>query len=331
MSGRIWITWENQRRNRELSHALNARLYELKEIDLIKNPVKKYALGLLKTIRILLNERPLLIFCQNPSLILSAFLVTIRKPARFRVVVDAHNAGLFPKEGESYLLGMLSRYIQRHADLTIVTNKGLQEHVEKNGGKAFILQDKIPAIPVRPSKELGKGFNLLFICSYGDDEPYEKVFEAARKLAPEVHIYVTGNYRKKDIDTASVPGNVTLLGYVSEDQYVEMLNSVDATIDLTTREDCLVCGAYETVSVEKPQILSNTKALRSYFHKGVVYTEHTAQDIAMSVQQLLDEKERLKQEAVELKRHLENEWEKRRQTLEAHLENILRKGSHPCL
>lgn len=331
MSGRIWITWENQRRNRELSHALNARLYELKEIDLIKNPVKKYALGLLKTIRILLNERPLLIFCQNPSLILSAFLVTIKKPARFRVVVDAHNAGLFPKEGESYLLGLLSRYIQRHADLTIVTNRGLQKHVEKNGGKAFILQDKIPTIPVSQPKKLSKSFNLLFICSYGEDEPYEAVFEAAWKLAPEVHIYVTGNYRKKDIDAASVPGNVTLLGYVSEDQYVDMLNSVDATIDLTTREDCLVCGAYETVAVEKPQILSDTKALRSYFHKGAIYTEHTAQDIAVSVQQLIDEKERLKREAVELKRHLKNEWEKRRQTLETHLESILHKGSRSCL
>jgi len=325
MNNRIWITWENQRRNRELSGALNARLFELKEIDQIKNQVKKYVLGLLTTIGILLRERPLLIFCQNPSLILSAFLVTIRKLARFRVVVDAHNAGLFPKEGQSYPLGLLSRYVQRNADLTIVTNVGLQDYVEKNGGRAFILQDKIPAIPQRAPKELSDRFNLLFICSYGYDEPYEQVFKAAQYLGPEVHIYVTGNYRKKNIDPASVPGNVTLLGYVSEDEYVEMLNSVDATIDLTTRENCLVCGAYESVAVERPQILSDTDALRSYFRKGAIYTAHTAHAIAESVHKLIAGKDRLEQETRELKQLLRDEWEERRLVLESYLEDLLHK------
>ncbi len=322
MDKRIWITWENQRRNRELSRALNAGFYELKEIDRIKNPVKKYALGILKTIRVLLMEQPSLVFCQNPSLILSAFLTTIRKFGRFKVVVDAHNAGLFPMEGRSYLLGILSRYIQRNADLVLVTNQGLQEHVEKNGGRAFILPDKIPAIPMRPPRKLSGGFNLLFICSYGQDEPYEQVFEAARRLGMKVHVYVTGNHSKKNIDPSSVPENVTLLGYVSENEYVEMLYSVDATIDLTTRENCLVCGAYEAVAVGKPQILSDTNALRGYFRKGAVYTAHTTQAIADSIIELVSEKDRLKKEAMELKPLLQDEWEKRRLDLERLLESL---------
>ena len=60
-----------------------------------------------------------------------------------------------------------------------------------------------------------------------------------------------------------------------KDEYVSMLYSVDATIDLTNRENCLVCGAYESVAAGKPMILSKTQALMEYFNKGAVYVEHT--------------------------------------------------------
>ncbi|HQN20067.1 MAG TPA: hypothetical protein PKV86_13035 [Syntrophobacteraceae bacterium] len=324
---RIWITWENQRRNRELSTAFNARLFEFKEIDEIKNPVKKYTLGLLKTIQPLIRERPPLVFCQNPSLVLSAFLVTLRKFTQLKVIVDAHNAGLFPKEGKSYLLGLLSRYIQRHADINLVTNQSLLDHVEQNGGRGFILQDRIPAIPEMPPRKLGEGFNLLFICSYGEDEPYESVFEAAQAVGAGIQIHVTGNYRKKNIDPASVPGNVRLLGYVSEEEYVTLLNSVDATIDLTTREDCLLCGAYETVAVEKAQILSGTKALRSYFRAGAVYTDNTASSLVDCIKELIEEKDRLEQETRALKPVLQQEWEARRMALEEQIVGLLKQGN----
>ena len=322
MGKRIWITWENQRRNRELSRAVKADLFELKEIDQIKNPINKYLTGILKTTRILLSRRPFLVFCQNPSLVLSAILVSTRGLGRFKVVVDAHNAGLFPMEGRSAILGTLSRYIQKRADLTLVTNIGLKEHVEENGGRAFILQDRIPAIPIGDQKKLAGEFNILFICSYGEDEPYELVFEAAKLVDDDVQIYVTGNYRKRNLDPSAVPGNVTLLGYVSEDEYVDFLNSVDATLDLTTREDCLVCGAYETVAVAKPQILSDTRALREYFRKGVVYTSHSAQSIADAIHKLIGEQEKLKQETKELKQELQEEWEERRLSLERYLAEL---------
>jgi hypothetical protein len=49
-----------------------------------------------------------------------------------------------------------------------------------------------------------------------------------------------------------------------------MMRSVDATIVLSERENCLLCGAYETVASEKPMILSNKEALRNYFDKGAI-------------------------------------------------------------
>ncbi len=320
----VWFTWENQRRNRELSKALGIKLFEFKEVDDIKNPVKKYSRGLMRTSRALLKEKPSLVFCQNPSLILSSFLVTVKKASGFRVCVDAHNVGLFPREGKSPVLGSLSRYVQAGADLTLVTNEQLQRHVEANGGRAFVLQDRIPDIQRRPPIPLEGRYNVLFICSYAQDEPYGLVFEAAEKLDSGVHIYVTGNYRKKNIDPVQVPSNVTLMGYISEDLYVDMLNSVDATIDLTSRENCLVCGAYETVAVEKPQILSDTRALRDYFNRGVVYTPHTVEGIHRSLIMLIENKPFLEKEARELKMERQAEWEQRKAILLKLLSEMVR-------
>ncbi len=218
----------------------------------------------------------------------------------------------------------LSAYVQRRSDLTLVTNRDLHEQVKRNRGRPFILQDRIPDIPrTRPAPLKGR-HNILFICSYAADEPYHLVFEAARRLDSGVHIYVTGNYCKKNIDPGLLPANVSLTGYVPEERYVEMLNSVDATIDLTEREGCLVCGAYESVSVEKPQILSDTRALRRYFNKGAVYTPHTAEGIRDSIYTLLRDRERLEREVRELKEQRTREWEVKRSALAWLLEDMAR-------
>jgi glycosyltransferase involved in cell wall biosynthesis len=312
----IWITWENQRRNRELSRAFGTKLYELAYIDNIANPFKKYLAGIGKTIVILLREKPELVVCQNPSLILSSFLLSIKRLLKLRIVVDAHNAGLFPKEGRSRILMALSRLVQSRADLTLVTNDPLRRHVEMNGGRGFVLQDRIPDISGRKQRKLRGRENILFICSYADDEPYEVVFEAARNLNPDICFYVTGDYRKRGIDPSRIPDNVILLGFVPEEEYVGMLCSVDATIDLTTRENCLVCGAYETVAVEKPMILSKTKALMEYFNMGAVYAEHTHEAMERAIQEAIERKKVLTAKVKRLRIIRQKEWEEKKRNLE---------------
>ena len=313
---RIWITWENQRRNRELSQAFGAELFELAAIDEIENPSKKYIHGIIKTLNILFKEKPQLVFCQNPSIVLSFVLVLIRHLFKIKLCVDAHNAGLFPKEGRSSFLCLLSRFVQRGADLTIVTNEKLKQHVEMSGGRAFVLQDRIPSIPIMAPLHLKGNENILFICSYASDEPYDIVFKAARNLDPGIFIYVTGDYRKKAAQVSGLPRNLVLTGYLPEREYIEMLNSVDATIDLTTREDCLVCGAYESLSVEKPIILSSSQALRGYFNMGAIYTENKATDIEKAVYEVLAKKEDLIKEIKQLKVLRNVEWRKRKNEIE---------------
>ncbi|MDD1444339.1 hypothetical protein MEO93_29175, partial [Dolichospermum sp. ST_sed3] len=121
-------------------------------------------------------------------------------------------------------------------------------------------------------------------------------------------IYVTGNYKKKQVRPDKVPKNVILLGYISDAEYTEMLYSVDATIDLTTREDCLVCGAYESVAVEKPVILSDTEALRFYFNHGVIHTQNNAEALKNAILNVISNKVVLADQIKVLKKNKIIEW-----------------------
>lgn len=315
MKKSIWITWEDQRRNRELSNALGIELYEFKDIDKIQNRLWKYLLGLLKTIKILYKKRPLLIFCQNPSIVLSLFLVLVKDITKSKVIVDAHNSGIFPAEGNSRILMLFSRFIQRRANMVIVTNDGLKRHVLKNGGSAFVLEDKIPLIQKRQPVSLEGRINILYICSFSEDEPFETVFQAAAGLPADLAIYVSGDYKKLSQKTLPVPDQIHFTGYIPTEEFEQLLCSVDCTMDLTNREDCLVCGAYESLAAGKPMILSDTRALRRYFDRGVVYTLHTTESIRDAIFQFLRERADLENQVIVLRNYLEIHWELRKKKL----------------
>jgi glycosyltransferase involved in cell wall biosynthesis len=318
----IWLSWENQRRNRELSTALNIPLFEFAEIDSIENPLLKYILGLTKTILVVIKTKPKIVFCQNPSIVLSLLILIFKIISDLRVVIDAHNAGLFPLGSQYKILNWLSRIIQRYADLTIVSNDKLKMQVELNRGRAFVLQDKIPELNSNLLKNLKGKYKILFICTYADDEPFEMVFEAAKYIKKDIFIYVTGNFNKKSINPGELPANVILTGFMPDNEYVAMLYSVDATIDLTNRENCLVCGAYESTAAGKPMILSKTRALMEYFNQGVVYVEHNIDDIANGIAEVIERRNELSLQVRDLKKIKAAEWHGKKIELEATLRNL---------
>lgn len=319
MRKRIWITWENQRRNRTLSSALGAKLFQF---DIKMNRLMRYPVALLKTFLTFIEEKPGIIFAQNPSLVLALFAVSYGRVFGVPVVIDSHNAGLFPSNGRSRLMNGIALHVIKNATLTLVTNDGLRNYVEQRGGAAFVLPDPMPTFeaPVSDRKEPLKGrHNVLFICSYASDEPYLEVVKAAGELKKDVVIYLTGNSKGR---LGAVPENVVLTGYLPEKDYIHLLHQVDVIIDLTTREDCLVCGAYEAVAAGKPAILSDTKALRDYFSKGALYVDNTSGDLVKKINDSIANLEKLKKETEELKAERIASWTKRRLLLEKRLKDL---------
>jgi glycosyltransferase involved in cell wall biosynthesis len=313
----LWITWEVQRRNRELSKAIGAKLYEFSELHSRSGMKKyiKYIIGPVKTITAVIRDRPSIVICQNPSIVLAFTMVITKIITGLPVIVDAHYGGIIPRSGRYRILTYIANFIQKHATGVIVTNKGHKRYVEDNGGCGFILQDKIPNIgKYKPILLEGKQ-NILVVCSFGNDEPYEEIFDSCVRLQNNTKVYITGDYTKKNIDPGTVPENAVLTGFVDDDRFIALLNSVDTIMVLTTHENCLVCGAYEAVAVEKPMILSDTKALREYFYKGAVYADNTAQGIAKAIKEVIENKEKLEKEVKELKEELNEKWEISKQQL----------------
>ena len=301
----IWITWERQRRNIGISSALGWPLYEM--IDGSPRLIR-YGRLIVKTVRIILREKPDVVCVQNPSIVLALLGILCRGIMGYRCIVDAHNSGLMPLEGRSEALLKIARWIQRRADLTVVTNEEMKDLVETNGGKAVILPDRIPDVPpVEPVKIRGDRV-VTYICTFSEDEPYEEVIEAAGFLEGEnIVVYITGNHRGRT-NEGSLPPNVELTGFIDETAYWSLLASSDAVMVLTTREGCLVCGAYETVALGRPLILSDTEALRSYFSRGCVYVSPDSRSIARGITEVLERKDELLGEVRSLHDALDRSW-----------------------
>ncbi|MDH5767195.1 MAG: hypothetical protein OEZ38_14365, partial [Gammaproteobacteria bacterium] len=143
MSKRIWITWEIQRRNRSMSKILNASLHEL----VFEAPAwRRYPVLIVKTVALIRKNRPEIIFSQNPSLVLAGLTVFVGKLLSIPVIIDAHNAGLFPLEGKIPLLNKIAAHINNQAYMVIVSNDKLKDYVQNRGGKAFVVPDPVPEI-----------------------------------------------------------------------------------------------------------------------------------------------------------------------------------------
>ncbi len=313
----VWITWENQRRNHGIANALSV---PLSVFDIKGSRIARYLKALWLTGKVIAERKPKIVFVQNPSIVLAFAAVTVGRWAGITVVVDAHNAAIIPLQSPSRsMLWRVARYIVRQARLTIVTNASLAKVVDAAGGRGFVLPDRIPELPApaAATPRLPKG-SVLFICSFASDEPFTEVIAAARSLDPAVRVYITGNPRHRLAELkAQSPPNVVFTGFVPEDEYIAMLHSADVIVDLTSRDDCLVCGAYEGVAAERPLILSGSAAIRAYFSQGVRYTDNTSHDLADAVREALADGDKMRAELRQLKSRLTREWNRQRMELVA--------------
>lgn len=298
----IWIAWETHRRTLELNKSFNAELiiFESKFPRILKHPIL-----LIKSWFTIHSIRPKTLIVQNPSIFLTLLVCIIKSVYKYYLIVDAHNAGLSPLNKFLNKFLFVYQYLQKRADITIVTNEALAYIVKKNGGNPYVLPDRIPSSPKVMNKTLKGKKNIMFICTFAGDEPYEEVIKSASKFNNDVVFYITGSYEKIEsnlINNAS--SNVVFTGFLPENEYWNLLYSVNLSIDLTLKENCLVCGAYESIAVETPMVLSDTSALMTFFYKGTVFSNNDADSITTAIKKCFTIENKLRQEIKELKYEL---------------------------
>ncbi len=322
MTDRIWITWEAHRRSRGLSAALDARLHE---ITWHGGRLRRYLCSAWRTFRILCKARGAVVFVQSPSIVLALLATAVGKFTAALVVVDAHNGGIDPLDGRSRFLTWLARLSLRMSDLVIVTNVGLARQVQQLGARTAILTDPIPDFPQTSGGEMRSDrTRILAICTWASDEPYLELIKAAPLLPPGCELAITGRPRLTREQLVALPSNVLLTGFISEAEYVGRLRTSDLIVDLTTRENCLLCGAYEAISVHKPLVVSDTGALRTLLDDAAIYCANDAQSIAAGMTAALGRLEELHECSRRRDAALRSQWMADRGELQGLLDQLAR-------
>lgn len=268
----LWIDWGRHLRTQTLSRRLGVAL---EEICFAGPRLWRYYRSVRRTLATIQGKQPDVVIATIPSIVLGFVLLLLRKWYGFELVSDAHYFGVRGVNENRLLQGLLN-FFNARADLVIVTNDNHARFLAGLGARTYVCQDPLPEIPIPLRSIVSPGDKSVFlICSFDQDEPYEAAFEAFGSLEGDgFTLFVSGNYRKARTDLSRFPW-VRLLGFLPTDEYYGYLTSCSVVMDLTTMEDCLVCGAYEALAAGKPLVVSRTAALSDYFGDAVILTENT--------------------------------------------------------
>ena len=280
------ISWEQHRRTRELCTWLGLPLHE---VTFTASRLKRYARLARQTLSLLSQHRPKVLYVQNPSLMLS-LLVLAARPflGRYKVIMDAHNEAVAPFTHAYWPVTSLTRHALRSADVTIVTNAALADQVRAVGGRPHVLPDRLPTPPFAPTvpPKLEGPLHVMVVATYAADEPIAEIVEAARMLGDQYQLSITGRETKLPAEQrARLPANVRQTGFLSEEAYWELMRDSHIVLDLTLKPNCLVCGAYESLALRRPMVLTGNPATVDLFGNVALFpAEHDAASIAECLQ-----------------------------------------------
>lgn len=293
----VWISWQKHVRNQSLSVHLGVELHEF-----LSGQVRplRYLACTVRTIRLIKRRQPQVVFAPNPSIVLTCLLLGLKHILGYRFAIDAHYAGIIAVN-RNWAIQKVLDFCNRRADLVIVTNETHQRYVEGIGGNALICEDPLPDIEHYAEGVTEQVKKIFCICSFDVDEPYAQMFDAAAILQAEGYsFWVSGNYARSGIVREQWP-HVNFLGYVAIEEFYLHLAEAQVVVDLTMQENCLLCGAYEAMAINKPLVTSKTIALQNYFTSGTVFVDHESESIAEGIRLAYSTRIRLKQQIKEWK------------------------------
>ncbi len=151
----------------------------------------------------------------------------------------------------------LVRFLAGKARVNIVDHENFKALFDSWGVETVMLERPPYASgpKLAESKTEKSVFTVTLISTFASDEPIEIVLDAAKQLS-EMRFFILGDtgLAKKSL-LVNAPGNVVFTGYLSGDDYWELLNSSQVLMVLTTAPESLLSGAVEGMALGKPLIL----------------------------------------------------------------------------
>ncbi len=269
----------------------------------------KYALQAARTLGLLLQKKPRLVYVQSPPGLAVLFVYIYCALTNGHFVVDAHSAAMqLPVwTRPRWFWGGLAR----KALTTIVTNKHFEQMLMDWGARALVLPDIPTTFPKSELYPLDDGFHVTVVNTFSADEPLEEILEAARNLKG-VQFHVTGKVSRGDPKLVErAPGNVHFTDFLSAERYYSLLHASHAVMCLTTRDHTMQRGACEALSLGKPIITSHWMLLREYFHSGTVHVDNSRDGIRAGVREMKSNYDGYLSGIRELRASQQAEWEKK--------------------
>jgi hypothetical protein len=229
-----WISWENHRRSKEICDYLGI---ENKVFASARSRWLRHPVAITKTVAYLFRVRPQTLIVQCPSVFL-ALLACILKPLfAYTLIVDAHSDALTPDKPILQRFFFLYKWIHRTASVVVVTNEGVVPVVQKSGGRAFVLPDRLFEPPPLKPIQLRSKHNIAFVCSFDVDEPYSEVFEAFKEVK-DTTLYVTGRAPQTVTERYKDYTTIVFTGFTPLEDYLTLLCSV---VEYSRHEDGVKC------------------------------------------------------------------------------------------
>jgi len=126
---------------------------------------------------------------------------------------------------------------------------------------------------------------VTVISTFADDEPIAEIVAAAKlpEMADFRFCFTGRSERWLRSNRPVTATNIEFLGFVPDDAYWQQLYESRVIVDLTTRDACLVCGAYEALAVGRPMVLSDSQANRELFEDTACFAKIQPRSISDAV------------------------------------------------
>lgn len=330
----IFISWTPFGRHTELlGKALCAEIFFIEKFIKLGGIYWKllfpldYLLKSIKTIYIILNTKPAIVFIQNPPSIAAVLLIIISKFLKFKSVIDSHN-GAFERPWVNLPLHL---WALKSADLVTVHNNILFNQLfsdEKFLGIKFrVLNTRLAEFP-NHLKESQQEIYFLVVSSFSNDEPMDILLEGISffsKKRQNIKFKITGNYKKNIELYNNYNGNSNLefLGFVDRQTYDYLLINSYGVISLSTRDNVQQCALIEAVGAQVPFISSRNATNTDLFDEKMILTEISPNEIEKAITQFIDNKDILKKNIVDIKKNQIVKWDKEFKNLLKELGSII--------
>lgn len=287
----IFLTWNDSRRSKSLSTRLGIRrvLYVAQ-----RGGVPRHLLGTVQSVAFLARERPKLVWYQFSFLLaltLAAYARVMGR-GRIRLVADLHTKAL-RREGHGFVRRIalpLKRWALGSCQCTLVTNPEDAKYARvRLGITPVTLPDPLPEVPDCPEAwSTDLSVDVVFICSFSEDEPVPLILEVCRRLSPRLSTAVTGNVRLLGKYFRGELQRVTrATGFLTEDDYWSILRHASCIVDLSLDPAALPCGAYEAIAVGKKPVVAYSESIVKILGNCATYTRLNPDDLERTVLNML--------------------------------------------